>query len=252
MSSVELGRWRVGEGRSYGTRATPEETPVAFVLNGEAVAVMLATPNDLEDFAHGFFAADGVSLEGPVEIVRSALGVEVSCSSQGGTGRTWTRPAPTGCGLCGIRALADVHRELPRWHGKGPRVSMAQLRGAMNELSKEQASAGVHAAGWWVPDSGLGLVREDVGRHNAVDKLFGALLRAEVDPLTGCLLLTSRVSVELIQKAATFGATVVAAISTPTALAVQTAESAGITLAGVVRSDAGEVFSHGERLEELA
>ena len=183
-------------------------------------------------------------------MVPAALGIEL---------RMWIDPArmttlerrrrhiagPTGCGLCGMDSLVDAMREpppVPRgrcWDAAQITAAVASLRPAQALNSRTHA---VHAAGFWRDE--LLAVREDVGRHNALDKLTGALLRAGDDPASGILLLTSRVSVELIQKAAKAGVGLLAAVSVPTALAIRVAEAAGITLVAVARSDGFEVFSH--------
>jgi FdhD protein len=156
---------------------------------------------------------------------------------------------PTGCGLCGIESLAEAVRPLAPVAETGLRVTGRDLLSAMAQMEAAQAigpaTRAVHAAGLWTP--GALLVREDVGRHNALDKLVGAAARAGRSP-EGLLLLTSRVSVELVQKAAVFGAPVVCAMSAPTALAVRTAQAVGITLVAVARADGFEVFTHPERV----
>ncbi len=231
---------------------------MALSYNRTTHAVMMATPQDLEDFATGFSRAEGIIDEAgqieELEVVPAPLGIEL---------RMWIAPArlvalerrrrhsagPTGCGLCGMDSLADAMREPPRvvW---GATWTSAQVAEAVASLQPAQllnhATHGVHAAGFWRGE--LLAVREDVGRHNAVDKLTGALLRRGEDPASGILLLTSRVSVELIQKAAGAGIGTLAAVSVPTALAIRVAEAAGITLVAVARSDGFEVFTHPERL----
>ena len=253
---VPVPAWR--NGAEPGTRTVPEEVAVALTYNRTTHAVMMATPQDLEDFAAGFSRAEGIIDEaGQIEemdVVPGPLGIEL---------RMWIAPGrmtalerrrrhsagPTGCGLCGMDSLADAMRA-PPVVAPGPRWTAAQVAEAVASLSTAQTlnhvTRGVHAAGFW--RDGLLAVREDVGRHNALDKLTGALLRRGEDPASGILLLTSRVSVELIQKAAGAGTGMLAAVSVPTALAIRVADAAGVTLVAVARSDGFEVFTHRQRI----
>jgi FdhD protein len=257
--------WRDGA-ISEGERVIPEEVAVAFTYNRFAYAVMMATPADLEDFAVGFSLSEGVVSEcneiGNIEIVEGELGIEL---------RMWiTEPriaaftehrryiaGPTGCGLCGVESLAEAMRP-PRRVASPFCASAEALASAMAELRTHQRlnrqAHAVHAAAFWEPGRGIIAAREDVGRHNALDKLAGALVRTELSAANGAVLLTSRVSVEMVQKAATMGAPLVAAVSAPTALALRVAEEAGITLVAVVRDDGFEIFTHADRiaLEETA
>ncbi len=248
--------WRGG---ALSERVVPEETAVALTYNRNTHAVMMATPSDLEDFAIGFSRAEGIieaasDIE-ELEIVPAPLGVEL---------RMWIAPermgalehrrrlsaGPTGCGLCGMDSLADAMRT-PPLVGAGPRLTAAQVAAAVASLDPAQvlnhATRAVHAAGFW-QDGGLVLLREDVGRHNALDKLTGGLLRRGVDAAQGVLVMTSRISVELVQKAAAADIAVLVAVSAPTALAIRVAEAAGLTLIGVARRDGFEVFTHRHRI----
>ncbi len=231
---------------------------MALTYNRVTHAVMMATPSDLEDFAAGFSLAENIitaadQLE-ELEVVPAPLGIEL---------RMWIAPArmaalekrrrqiagATGCGLCGMDSLVDAMRP-PATVPPGPHWTAAQVSAAVASLHPAQhlnhQTRAVHAAGFW--RDGLVAVREDVGRHNALDKLTGALLRAGEDPGSGLLLLTSRVSVELVQKAANAGIGTLAAVSVPTALAIRVAEAAGITLIAIARSDGFELFTHPERI----
>jgi FdhD protein len=158
---------------------------------------------------------------------------------------------PTGCGLCGIDSLDEAVRPVPRVRD-GATFSAAEIMRALDTLPPRQElnrqTRAVHAAAFWRPGSGLLAVREDVGRHNALDKLAGALTRDHVAGHSGMVLLTSRVSVEMVQKTAAIGVPLLVAVSAPTALAVRTAETAGITLVAVARSDGFEVFTHPQRI----
>lgn len=155
---------------------------------------------------------------------------------------------PTGCGLCSVESLAEAP---PTVNGSA-RFSPGTILTALNQVASSQAmhsyTRAVHAAGFWRLDGGLVAVREDVGRHNALDKLIGALARSGEKANDGALVLSSRVSVEMVQKAAVLGAPIIVAVSAPTALAIRTAEQAGITLVGVARSDGFEVFTHSHRI----
>jgi FdhD protein len=253
-------RWRPAAGVESGQRITPEETPVALVHDGSTTAVMLATPADLEDFGVGFSLSEGLaqSLEEvrEVEVAASALGVEVRIWLAAGrsaqlAARRRRIAGPTGCGLCGLESLAEAARPPRPITADGFRVSAPALLEAMHVLDSAQvigrSTRAVHAAALWRPGAEL-LVREDVGRHNALDKLVGAAARQGVDAAAGVLLLTSRVSVEMVQKAAVLGAPMLCAVSAPTALAVRTAEACSITLVAVTRADGFEIFTRPERI----
>jgi FdhD protein len=262
-TSVDSAIWR-GQGVTAGTRIVPEETAVALSYDGGTYAVMMATPQNLEDFAFGFSLTEGLVASAAevrqLDIVEHDAGIEL---------RMWlTEPrtaalsqrrrhlaGPTGCGLCGIESLEEAVRSLPRVPD-GASFAPAEIMHALDALGPRQdlnrQTRAVHAAAFWRPDAGLVAVREDVGRHNALDKLAGALLRGTVPRQDGMVLLTSRVSVEMVQKTAVIGAPLIVAVSAPTALAVRTAEAAGITLAAVARSDGFEIFAHPQRIKETS
>ena len=247
-----------------GSRLIPEETPIAFTYGGTTHAVMMATPADLEDFAVGFALTEGLidtdtgALD--VEIVASELGVELRSWLPGErqgqyAARRRSMAGPTGCGLCGIESLEQATRDPPILES-ALRVPASALIEAMDRLPSaqklNQETRAVHAAAFWNPATGALIVREDVGRHNALDKLAGALTRQGVAGSSGVVLMTSRVSVELVQKSARIGAPVIAAISAPTALAVRTADACGLTLVAVMRGRDFEVFTHPARIIEQA
>ena len=258
--SAERQRWALA-GAEDGSRRVPEETAIAIVHDASTTAVMMATPADLEDFAVGFSLSES-AIEGlddirEIDILVQDLGVEVrlwlTAARAGNLASRRRRLAgPTGCGLCGIDSLAEAVRA-PRVVGDDLKIAPASLLAAMEALGEHQPlgreTRAMHAAGLWTSDEGLLAVREDVGRHNALDKLIGARVRAgATDAGRGVVLLTSRVSVEMVQKAAVLGSPILCAVSAPTAIAIRTAEQAGITLVAVARSDGFEVFSHPHRL----
>jgi len=238
-----------------------EERPVALVYHGVPHVVMLATPADLEDYAVGFTLTEGLVAR-PEEI----RGVEVAYAEEAAEVRitvAWERfsalldrrrnlTGRTGCGLCGEETLEQAVREV-KPVGSGARLGAAELHEAIAQLGQLQPinarTGSVHAAAWVVPGKGIQLVREDVGRHNALDKTIGALVRGGVDPAGGALLLTSRASFEMVQKSAAVGVAFVAAFSAPTAFAVRLAERAGMTLVGFAREHQHVVYAHPWRLE---
>ncbi|GLI92093.1 formate dehydrogenase accessory sulfurtransferase FdhD [Methylocystis echinoides] len=244
------------------SRVIPEETPIAFTYGGSTHAVMMATPADLEDFAVGFALTEGLvdrlDDAGEVEVVASELGLELRTWLGGDrqeayAARKRSMAGPTGCGLCGVESLEAATRALPTLDN-ALTVSAEGLIEAMDRMPAEQTinqeTRAVHAAAFWNPASGALIVREDVGRHNALDKLAGALARQGLAASQGVVLMTSRVSVELVQKAARIGAPIIAAVSAPTALAVRNAEKCGMTLVAVMRGRDFEVFTHPGRILE--
>lgn len=238
--------------------ALAQEVPVALVFNGVSQAVMLATPLDLEDFALGFgltegFLASADELFG-VEAVPADGGLALQLEVAGACERRLklrrrTLAGRTGCGLCGADSLAQVHRALPVV--PPTRVAPGALRRAQRELQGRQPlqalTGATHAAAWFALDGTLRLLREDVGRHNALDKLVGALVREQLDPAEGFVWISSRASFEMVQKTAIAGAGLLAATSAPTALAVATARGCGLALAGFVRGDDWVCYTFADR-----
>jgi FdhD protein len=255
-------RWVWRDGRfSQGERAIPEETALALTYNGSTYVVMMGSPQDLRDFAVGFSLSEGIiQSEGEIEsldIVDLGSGLELRIwLEQSKADRLRERrrylTGPTGCGLCGVESIAEALRPTAIV-GASRQFSPQQIMSAMQGVPLLQQinieTHGVHAAAFWTPERGIVSLREDVGRHNALDKLAGALARANVAAGDGMVLLTSRVSVEMVQKVAVIGVPVMVALSAPMALAVRAAEAAGITLAAVARADGFEVFTHPHRIE---
>ena len=246
---------------AMGTRAIPEESAIAFSYNGGCYAVMMASPQDLTDFAYGFSLTEQI-VTSPNEIERLDIveeehGIELRMwlSDQCGTAYRERRrhlAGPTGCGLCGVESLSEALRVPPVVHSRAT-FRPEDIMQALDALGLGQAlnrkTNGVHAAGFWSREEcGLIEVREDVGRHNALDKLAGALACRSMLATNGFVIFTSRVSIEMVRKAAMIGVPLVVAISAPTALAVRVAEAAGITIVAVARKDGFEVFTHPHRI----
>jgi len=249
-------------------RALPEEVPVAMVFDGGTLAVMMASPGDLADLAYGFALSEGI-VTAPDQIEAFETVTHPSGRHAGIEARMWLRPdrrtalaarrrymaGPVGCGLCGIDSLAEAVRAVPQVP-KGLTLGYDTVAGATEALRDRQPlhdrTRAVHAAGFLrpgdAPDGGIVLAREDVGRHNALDKVIGAMERAGLDPAEGAFVITSRVSVELVQKCAMAGCPVLIAVSAPTTHALRLAEDAGITVVASARGGAFDVYTHPERL----
>ncbi|WP_439814416.1 formate dehydrogenase accessory sulfurtransferase FdhD [Zavarzinia sp. CC-PAN008] len=240
-------------------RAVAEEVPVALVYNGVSHAVMMATPADLEDFALGFSLSEGI-LERAGELLEVdpvpagegiALHLRVTARRfEALKQRRRTLAGRTGCGLCGVEELDQALRPLAPL-GPGPVLEMAAIRRALDALPGLQplnrVVHAVHGAAFADTAGRILLVREDVGRHNALDKLVGALARGGHRAADGFALVTSRCSVELVQKAASAGIAVLVAVSAPTALALRQAERAGMGLVALGRADTFAIHVDGGR-----
>ncbi len=258
-------RWRHGQ-VTREDDCIAEEVPVAMIYNGATFAVMMATPHDLDDFALGFSLSESL-IGDPAQLLQLdqhallegiELAMRVSDDAPGahiGQERERLLPGRSGCGICGTRELEQAIRQHPPV-GTGQPLAREALERAQQELHAQQpmneATGAVHAAAWATRDGEIVLVREDVGRHNALDKLIGAMRRAGIDPEHGLALVTSRASYEMVTKAASAGITVLAAISAPTALAIELARSAGITLVGFTRPGSHNVYTHPDRLLPVA
>ncbi|WP_150047836.1 MULTISPECIES: formate dehydrogenase accessory sulfurtransferase FdhD [Methylomonas] len=254
--------WR-GPTHQAAEDSVAEEVPVVLVYNTIPHVVMLATPLNLEDFALGFSLTEGIIRHSrelhAVRVVQRSKGVEVRMTipdarfeAMPGKGRNMT--GRTGCGLCGASTLEQAIRQV-KPVGPGlvldARILSSALKDMPNKQSLNQLTGAVHAAAWLSVDRGITAVREDVGRHNALDKLIGALAKQDCDFNAGWLIVTSRASYEMVQKAASVGITLLAAISAPTGLAIQLAQESGLTLIGFARNDNHVVYTHPHRLQHL-
>lgn len=237
-----------------------EEVPISLVYNGLPHVVMLATPTDLEEFALGFSITEGI-IKNPQELLSARIynrsnGIEVQlkipdhrfqCLADKGRNLT----GRTGCGLCGASNLRQAIRQPNQVNGDLT-LSAAELHSALTDIKQHQKlnqlTGAVHAAAWVAPGQGILNIREDVGRHNALDKLIGFLLGTGKDLSTGFVIVTSRASYEMVQKTAWVGITLLAAVSAPTGLAIRLADEAGLTLIGFARDNQHVVYTHPQRL----
>ena len=258
-AEVAVQRWTRGA-TTRTTDQVAEEMPVALVYHDVPHVVMLATPADLEDYAVGFTLSEG--LVGRADEIRGVEVVLGEASADVKISVAWERftqllqrrrnlAGRTGCGLCGAETAEDAIRECPAVPA-GVTLSAAELHAAMAQLSGRQPinarTGSVHAAAWVVPGEGIKVVREDVGRHNALDKTIGALARAKTDFASGYMLITSRASYEMVQKCATVGIPFLVALSAPTAFAVRLAQRTGLTLVAFARADQHVVYAHPHRI----
>jgi FdhD protein len=243
----------------------PEETPVAFSYAGTTHAVMMASPADFEDFALGFSLTEGV-ISSPEEIEAievedhgAGIDIQIRLKDSANTrfeARRRRLAGPVGCGLCGIESIEEAMRSVDAVGASKLTLDAGDIVRSVKLLSKVQPlhaeTGAVHAAGFFLPAKGLMgeivMVREDVGRHNALDKLAGALARTGIDGGSGAVVITSRVSVEMVQKTAAIGSPFIIAVSAPTALAIRTADEAGMTLVALVRGDEFDIFTHPDRI----
>ncbi|PZP33398.1 MAG: formate dehydrogenase accessory sulfurtransferase FdhD [Roseateles depolymerans] len=238
-----------------------DEVAVALEVNGLSLAVMMATPLDLEDFALGFLLSEGL-IDEPGELleiepkpVDAGIALQLQVTQRQlhrFKERRRSMVGRTGCGICGAESLEQALRPLSRPVGTAM-VSMEAVLHGMAGLAQaqqlQQLTGATHAAAWCDLRGQALCVREDVGRHNALDKLIGAMARAQVDASQGFIAVTSRASYEMVHKTAMAGVGLLAAISGPTHLAIRTADAAGLTLAGFVRGGRATVYTHAQRLQ---
>ncbi|MBB3658889.1 FdhD protein [Rhizobium sp. BK650] len=252
---------RKGGVMTRGERIVPEEVPIAFSYGGSSHAVMMGTPADLQDFAVGFSLTEGIITDrsevANIDIVEDEKGIDVQVTLLGDVedalrARRRSMAGPVGCGLCGIESIEQAIRKVPDVSGIELSLTHVDIIKAIALLNDSQPlhreTRAVHGAGFYIPGKGLIAVREDVGRHNALDKLCGAVIRVGEAGASGAVAVTSRLSVEMVQKTAILGAPILIAISAPTALAIRTAEEAGMTLVALVRDEDFEIFTHPHRL----
>jgi FdhD protein len=273
LSEVKVKRWKNGA-LTEAEDKIAEETPVALIYNGISHAVMLATPLDLEDFALGFSLSEGIlqdksELYG-VEIVPQENGIELRLDVATEAfvklkERRRNLVGRTGCGLCGAESLEQALRlpEMIKIDAMGTNVHAASrasisarsISAAFHAMQTkqvlQQATGATHACAWinteLSKNGDVEVVREDVGRHNAMDKLLGALAK-QPSASSGFVLTSSRASVEMVQKVAVAGYQVLAAISAPTGLAVRIAEAYGLTLVGFLREQQFVIYTHADRI----
>ena len=258
--SLSRSAWRAGA-VSRGTRIVPQETPIALSYCGGTYAVMMATPADLEDFAVGFSLSEGIIAAASgieaMEAVEIDGGIDLQirigqAASQALTLRRRALAGPVGCGLCGVESIEAALKPRAPVAENPLQLQPSEVCDAVRLLANQQPlnamTHAVHAAGLYVPGEGMKLVREDVGRHNALDKLVGAMAVADLAANSGAIVLTSRVSVEMVQKTAACGCCFILAVSAPTALAIRAAEIANITLVALVRGADFDVYTHQHRI----
>lgn len=254
-------KW-TGTGQFPNVRDLVNEVPVAIVFNGTTAAVMMASPCDIAEFALGFALSEGfiasVSEVDSFEALPQGKGIEArfwvnSDAEAKISERKRASLGPMGCGLCGIDSLSQALRPLSPVD-QGATFSVHDILNASHSLTSFQPlhdqTRSAHAAGFIIPDQGVVLAREDVGRHNALDKLCGALISQNITPQSGAIIMTSRLSVDLVQKSATVKCATLIGVSAPSSLAVEIAESVGMTLIAFSRSNSFEIFTGEHRITE--
>ncbi len=237
-------------------RVIPVEHPIAIRYSGVSHGVMMASPGDLIDFAYGFSLSEGVIDHArqirTVQIVKVDSGILLDIELSGETLRQHLHRrrafvGRTGCGVCGVESLGDLPQAKPLQSSFAPIPDMTALRAGLSGLEKEQSlnhlTQAVHAAAWCDAEGKVIALREDVGRHNALDKLIGAILRQKISVFGGFAVITSRCSFEMVEKAVRSEMPVLVAVSAPTSLAVERAKILGLTLLAIARSDGALLFA---------
>jgi FdhD protein len=254
-------QWRRGEvGDAAITRPLADETPIGLIYDGRPHAVLMATPANVEDLAVGFTLTERVATIDQIEAIETeilAQGVQVrltlaeSARKSRARARSRSLEGRSSCGLCGVERLAAAVRALPRLPDSAA-IRQTAIEAALDALEDQQAlgklTRAMHAAAFATADGTLLVVREDVGRHNALDKVIGAAARQGLDPSAGFVVVTSRCSYEMVEKAAMAGFPLLVAISAPTALAIRKAEEANLSLVALARADGFAVFAGPERI----
>ena len=255
-------QWRAGAEIQPIERAVPDEVAVGLSFNGRPHTVLMATPADIEDLARGFTLTEAIAGAGDIlaiEVTQAELGlmadVRLAPAAAPRKARPRTLEGRSSCGLCGVQRLADAVRPLPRV-GEGRALTHQAIQQALDALSETQAlgrlTRATHAAAFADVEGRILLSREDVGRHNALDKLAGAMATGGLDADSGFVLVTSRCSFEMIEKTVRIGCPILVAVSAPTDLAIRKAEEAGLTLVALARADGHTVFTRADRLVEAA
>lgn len=259
-SEVTVERWCEGISEKARDRVA-EEAAVALVYHGVSHAVMLASPADLEDLGVGFTLSEGIARRDEIRSVEAvarddgAYEVRLGIAAERFSAllrRERNTTGRTGCGLCGVANIEDAIRN-PTLTANGVGISSRDLHEALSAIHRHQAinaqTGSVHAAAWVLPDKGIQIAREDVGRHNALDKVIGAVTRSGLNMADGWLLITSRASYEMVQKSVSVGVSLLAAVSAPTAFAVRLARESGLTLIGFARERRHVVYAHPQRIQ---
>ena len=262
VQSYSAQNWRVGDDATRAAaREVPREAAIGLAYDSRPYVVIMGTPDDIEDLAIGFTVSERIADANDIERVTISETpdgwlADILLNPRAGAAmavaRRRTQEARSSCGLCGVESLRDAVRPM-RKVGEGPRLTRAAIQAALAALESGQVlgarTRATHAAAWADASGAVRLVREDIGRHNALDKLIGAAARAGLDPADAFVVITSRCSYEMVEKTAAAGVAVLAAISAPTALAIEQATAAGMTLIALARADGHSVFTGAQRIE---